>query len=94
MSAEPALAQAADRLRRSLDQLGVAIDRQLSREDLIVNAEAELQRMTADRGRLAGELDAAVARSERLEQANREVSRRLVAAMETIRAVLDRQKQG
>jgi hypothetical protein len=29
-------------------------------------------------------------RSNRLEEANREVSRRLVTAMETIRAVLDR----
>jgi hypothetical protein len=36
------------------------------------------------------ELDAAQDSSNRLEEANREVSRRLVTAMETIRAVLDR----
>jgi hypothetical protein len=34
--------------------------------------------------------DGSEARAERLEEANREVSRRLVTAMETIRAVLDR----
>ncbi|AAL51493.1 hypothetical cytosolic protein [Brucella melitensis bv. 1 str. 16M] len=49
-----------------------------------------MQRMNADRSRLAQELDQSEARAERLEAANREVSRRLVTAMETIRAVLDR----
>jgi hypothetical protein len=53
-------------------------------------AEAEVQRMGADRARLAQEIDKAEARAERLAEVNREVSRRLVAAMETIRAVLDR----
>ena len=53
-------------------------------------AEAEVQRMNADRSRLAQELDNSEARAERLEEANKEVSRRLVTAMETIRAVLDR----
>jgi hypothetical protein len=46
--------------------------------------------MNADRSRLAQELDASEARAERLQDANKEVSRRLVTAMETIRAVLDR----
>jgi len=45
---------------------------------------------TLDRARLAHELDSSEARAERLEDANKEVSRRLVTAMETIRAVLDR----
>jgi len=36
------------------------------------------------------ELDQAEFRANRLEEVNREVSRRLVTAMETIRAVLDR----
>ena len=52
--------------------------------------ETEVQRMNADRSRLAQELDNSEARAERLEDANKEVSRRLVTAMETIRAVLDR----
>ena len=46
--------------------------------------------MNADRAKLATELDSSEARAERLEEANKEVSRRLVTAMETIRAVLDR----
>ena len=46
--------------------------------------------MLEDRSRLAQELDQSENRSNRLEEANREVSRRLVTAMETIRAVLDR----
>jgi hypothetical protein len=46
--------------------------------------------MTADRSRLASELDTALTRAERLETANREVSRRLVTAMEAIRDVLSR----
>ena len=44
--------------------------------------------MTADRGRLARELDTALARGQRLERANREVSKRLVDAMERVRLVL------
>ena len=46
--------------------------------------------MNAYRTKLASELDNSEARAERLEEANKEVSRRLVTAMETIRAVLDR----
>ena len=57
------------------------------------SSKAELQRIGLDRSRLAQTVDAAEARSGRLEEANKEVSRRLVAAMETIRAVLDRQRR-
>jgi len=49
-----------------------------------------VRRVHADRSRLAQELDQAEFRANRLEEVNREVSRRLVTAMETIRAVLDR----
>ncbi len=62
----------------------------LEKEGDFAEAEEEVQRMNADRSRLAQELDQSEARAERLEAANREVSRRLVTAMETIRAVLDR----
>ena len=63
---------------------------ELEHEQDYREAEAEVQRMNADRSRLAQELDNSEARAERLEEANKEVSRRLVTAMETIRAVLDR----
>ena len=52
--------------------------------------EEEIQRMNADRSRLAQALDTSESRAERLEQANKEVSRRLITAMETIRTVVDR----
>jgi hypothetical protein len=69
------------------------VDARLEREGGLVEAEAEVQRMGADRARLADSLDSAVARSQQLESANREVSRRLVDAMESIRAVLERQPE-
>jgi chromosome segregation ATPase len=52
--------------------------------------EGEVRRVHEDRARLAQELDQSQFRANRLEEVNREVSRRLVTAMETIRAVLDR----
>ena len=52
--------------------------------------EGEVKRVHVDRARLAQELDQSQFRANRLEEVNREVSRRLVTAMETIRAVLDR----
>ncbi len=52
--------------------------------------EEELHRLGLDRSQLAQSLDAAESRSGRLEETNREVSRRLVAAMESLRQVLAR----
>ena len=44
--------------------------------------------LTADRARLAETLDQAQARSVKLENLNREASRRLASAVETIRSIL------
>jgi hypothetical protein len=85
---------ASDRLDRALQRLDRAIDGQIERETFVRDAEEEVQRMTADRSRLAGELDGALSRADRLERANREVSRRLVNAMEQIRGVLERRREG
>ena len=49
-------------------------------------SKAKSGRVHADRSRLAQELDQAEFRANRLEEVNREVSRRLVTAMETIRS--------
>ncbi|RFC62826.1 DUF4164 family protein [Fulvimarina endophytica] len=76
------------RLSAAKETLSTAIDARLSREAILVDTEVVLQRMTADRGRLAKELDLALARSERLEKANREVSHRLVDAMERVRNIV------
>ena len=93
ISTTPGLDAATGRLERAMDRLGRAVDARAEREGIVRDAAEEVQRMTADRGRLAGELDAALARGERLEQANREVSRRLVGAMEAIRAALERRRE-
>lgn len=90
MTPPQSLAQLLDRLDKALAHLEDAVDRSAELRTEYADAEEEVQRLNADRARLAGELDQAEARSERLEEVNREVSRRLVTAMETIRAVLDR----
>ncbi|GHD20044.1 DUF4164 domain-containing protein [Tianweitania populi] len=87
---EATLKDALTRLGHAMVALEDAVSSRIEREGDYVEAEAEVQRMNADRARLAGELDKSEARAERLEDANKEVSRRLVTAMETIRAVLDR----
>jgi len=81
---------ALDTLNKALDKLENAVDRKAENSRNAQESAAELKRMLADRSRLAQELDQSENRSNRLEEANREVSRRLVTAMETVRAVLDR----
>lgn len=77
-------------LRNAIAGLESAVDARLDREHQQRDADGEVRRVHADRARLAQELDQAEFRANRLEEVNREVSRRLVTAMETIRAVLDR----
>lgn len=90
MSGDVTLKEVIARLGKAIGALENAVAAKLEQEHDYTEAEAEVQRMNADRSRLAQELDASEARAERLEDANKEVSRRLVTAMETIRAVLDR----
>ena len=90
MTVDVTLKEAIARLSRAMDAVEAAASTRLDREQDFLDSEAEIQRMNADRTRLAHELDQSEARADRLETANREVSRRLVTAMETIRAVLDR----
>jgi hypothetical protein len=78
------------RLESALDLLEAAIDRRVEGAREITELEGEMHRLGSDRSRLAQSLDAAEARSARLEDTNKEVSRRLVAAMESIREVLAR----
>ncbi len=90
MSGSPPIDEALRRLESALELLEDAVERRLETARAITGLEGELHRLGADRSRLAQSLDAAEARSARLEEANREVSRRLVAAMESIREVLAR----
>ncbi|MCO6391200.1 DUF4164 family protein [Aliihoeflea aestuarii] len=90
MTGETTLREVIGRLGAAVEALESAASGRLENDQDYQEADAEVQRMNADRTRLAQELDASEARAERLEDANKEVSRRLVTAMETIRAVLDR----
>ena len=90
MSGEKTAKAALESLNKALTKLENAVDGRVEKENDFADAEEEVQRLNADRSRLAQELDQSEDRAVRLEDANREVSRRLVTAMETIRAVLDR----
>lgn len=90
MAEEPTLKQLLDRMNRALSALEGAVEQRAEQDGNYQEAEEEVQRLNADRSRLAQELDNSEAKAERLLAANKEVSRRLVTAMETIRAVLDR----
>jgi septal ring factor EnvC (AmiA/AmiB activator) len=87
-----AIDAALKRLEAALDLLEGAMESRLEGAQNISSLENELHRLGTDRSRLAQSLDAAEARTARLDEANREVSRRLVNAMESIRTVLDRQE--
>lgn len=90
MSAPPTLSELFERIDTALSALDDAVERTAELRREYADAEEEAQRLNSDRARLAEELDKSEARAERLEEVNKEVSRRLVTAMETIRAVLDR----
>jgi len=83
------LANAFTQLNLSLEKLEKSVDARVERESALGDAEAEVQRMGADRTRLAESLDAAQERSQQLQHVNKEVSRRLVDAMESIRSVVE-----
>lgn len=90
MTGQPTLKQVLDRMNQALSAIETAVVSRAEQDVNYAEAEEEVQRLNADRSRLAHELDNSEARGERLTAANKEVSRRLVTAMETIRAVLDR----
>ena len=88
MSDGSSVVAALQKLQQALDALDDAIEHREDEERRRVDLEAELHRVGADRSRLAQALDAAEAKSAKLEATNRDVSRRLVAAMESIRGVI------
>lgn len=83
-------ASALDDLAAAMDELREAVEGAVERRDVAGSGREEVQRLNVDRAALAAELDVAEDRAKRLTDANADVSRRLVAAMETVRAVLDR----
>jgi chromosome segregation ATPase len=84
------LEEALTRLNAALGQLEVSVARRLDAERRRGDLETELQIMQDDRARLAGDLDAALARLDRIEAAAQDVGRRVTRAAGAIREVVTR----
>lgn len=87
LSVESAL----QRLNEALARLEEAAEHRVELDLTIAGHGIEVQALTEDRSRLARELDASYSRYATLETANRDVSRRLDQAMESLRHVLEPQ---
>jgi hypothetical protein len=90
MSDASAIETATRRLTLALEALAAAVERRAAAGRADATLAAQLHAFENDRSRLAAELDSAVARSRALEQANREVARRLDLAIDSVRSVLER----
>ncbi|HWK86436.1 MAG TPA: DUF4164 family protein [Xanthobacteraceae bacterium] len=85
--------EALQRLEAALDALESAVDKAAGDSREREQLQNQLQAFGQDRTRLSTDLQRLKARSEDLETANREVSRRLDQAAETIRSVLAAQER-
>jgi hypothetical protein len=81
---------AAARLDRALSRLEASVRSLNGRVRTHARIEADTQKLIAERARFAAELDKEAARAKRLDDSAAEVSRRLVAAMESVREVLSK----
>ena len=92
MTDASAIDAAARRLAVALDGLEAALERRREADRGEEALGSQMQALSADRSRLAADLDAEVARARQIENTTREVSRRLERAIETFRSVLDAQR--
>jgi hypothetical protein len=90
MAESLSIEEALRRLETTLAKIEDSLDRQIEGLAQVAGLEGELHRLGTDRSRLAQALDTAEAKAARLEDANVQVSRGLVEAMESIRDVLSR----
>lgn len=77
------------RLDKALEDLEAAVYQRVQNDRSVDAMRADLTRAQKERDEMAGDLSKISERAERIEETNKEVSRRLVAAMETIRTVLE-----
>ena len=77
------------RLASALDHLDAAVERRVDVERVRSDLSEEYAVMQDDRARLAVELDSTLARSQKIEHAAREASKKLERASSTIQAILD-----
>jgi hypothetical protein len=89
MSDTGAIDLASKRLAHALDALEAAVERRCEADVDEQGLAEQLHALGADRSRLASELDVASGRARALETTNREVARRLDAAIDTVRSVLE-----
>ncbi len=93
MTNSTAIDSATRRLIQALDLLEAAVDRRLEIDRSRAILTEQVHALDIDRAKLAADLDSQLARSRRLETANRDVARRLDAAMDNIKLVLDAKDQ-
>jgi hypothetical protein len=93
MTESSAIDAATKRLALALDALEAALERRREADRGERTLAAQLQALGSDRARLAADLDSQTARANRLETANREVTRRLDTAIDTIRSVIEARDQ-
>jgi hypothetical protein len=84
-----AIEAATKRLMLALDGLEAAAERRHEADCAELGLADQLHALGVDRSRLAADLDAVTARARTLETTNQEVARRLDAAIETIRSVIE-----
>jgi L-lactate utilization protein LutB len=77
------------RLMLALDGLEAAAERRREADRADLGLADQMHALGADRSRLASDLDSVTARARALETTNQEVARRLDAAIETIRSVIE-----
>nr|WP_321455929.1 DUF4164 family protein [uncultured Cohaesibacter sp.] len=78
------------RLDAAIDALEQSINKRQTKDLSVKALQDDLKRMAEERSELTGSLEKEKSRAQKLAGANEEVSRRLGAAMESVRAVLER----
>ncbi|MSP44566.1 MAG: DUF4164 family protein [Xanthobacteraceae bacterium] len=91
MTDQATIDSATRRLTQALDMLDAAVDRRIEIDRSRALLVEQNLALDADRSKLAADLDNETAKARRLEAANRDIARRLDAAMENIRLVLEAQ---
>jgi hypothetical protein len=91
MTDQTAVERVTRRLAQALDSLEAAVDRSVELERARASLGDQVHALEADRSKLAADLDVQLARARKLEETNRDIARRLDAAMDNIKLVLDAQ---
>jgi hypothetical protein len=91
MADPPTVEEATRRLLQALEALDSVVDRRIESDRNRTILAEQVHALDSDRAKLASDLDMQLAKVRSLESANREVARRLDAAMENIRHVLESQ---